>query len=588
MYSGRVTKIQWERVFITIEGQLEKIESEDELYEKFRIRKPGWFDSETGEPKEEQFEEFYAKIEKVAHDVITDYDTNSIYFFLRTDGYLQTYLLKADLKDDLSFSIRMNVTNFQNRAEIPNGTFFVSVLHNGVDYALNVSTDVVADAFENSRSFLFNKDSSCYVVNISSTTNELDPRFELKAFLFSRTRNRKFSLKRAIRENKTKLNRHLIQLYYNIVHKITPKKGKHILFATETRGRLQGNLEAIYNRMLERGLDKEYKIYMSFRRAAGGHSSMLSWIKLITYMACSDIILIDDYAPVLEWLDLKDETKLIQVWHAGVGFKSVGFCRFGCNASPKLSSGHRKYTYAIAGSSSLKKVYSEVFGIEEDSIIPTGLPRIDQLVNKEKNEAFRKSFYQSHPEFEAKKIILFAPTFRGTGQKSAHYPYELIDFDALYEFCGEEYVFMFKMHPFILKEAPIPEEYKDCIVDYTAYPNINELLQIADVLITDYSSVIYEYSLTKKPMIFFAYDKDTYSVIRGFQSNFDEFAPGKICTTFQQVLQSIKDKDFDIDKVEHFVEENFDYLDGNSSDRVIDWLILEDRKIRLQKNTNNK
>lgn len=578
MYTGKITNIQWERVFLTIEGVLEPVCSEQELYDVYRIRKPGWFDQETNEPILEKFDFFYTQIQTLAERLVPDYNKDSIYFFLRTDGYVQTYLLDAAINDDLTFSIRINVTNFKNRKQIPDGVFYISVLHGGIDFSLNTSISVAENAAADSRSFLFNKNSQCYTVNIFSTSNELDPRFQLKSFLFSRKRNRKFNCKRLIRETLDRMKKFLIQSYYNILHTIVPRSQKRILFATEARGNLQGNLKAIYKRMEERDLIKDYKIYMSFRRAPGNHNSAFSWLKLITYVAVSDIILIDDYAPFLEWFDLKKDTKLIQVWHAGIGFKSVGFCRFGANGSPKLETGHRKYNYAIAGSTNLKHVYSEVFGIEEECIIPTGLPRIDQLMNEEANQKFKKKFYEKYPEFVGKKIILFAPTFRGTGQKTANYPYHLIDFDKLYEFCGTEYVFLFKMHPFIQTAAPIPEKYTDRIIDFTEHSDVNKLLQITDIMITDYSSIIYEYSLLKRPMIFFAYDKDTYSIIRGFHNDFDTFAPGKICTTFDEVLLTIKQQDFELEKVERFVEENFDYLDANSSDRFIDWLILDQKE----------
>lgn len=575
MYTGKITNVKWERVFVTLEGILTPIHSDNEMYDVFRIRKPGWFDKETSEPLADKFDDFRVKMQNLASSIIPQYNEDSIYFFLRTDGYKQTYLLNATVNEDLTFSIQINVTNFKDRKQIPNGVFFISVLHGGIDFSLNTSISVAKNAAGYSRSFLFNKDSECYTVNVFSTSNELDPRFQLKSFLFSRKRERKFRFKRFKRETLDIVKKAIIQSYYNIVHMLRPRHKKCILFATETRGKLEGNLEAIYNRMTERDMIKNYKVYMSFRRAPGQHNSALSWLKLITYLALSDIVMIDDYTPFLEWLDLKKDTKLIQVWHAGVGFKSVGFCRFGANASPKLQTGHRKYSYAIAGSTCLKHVYSEVFGIDEDCIIPTGLPRIDQLMDAKKNEAFKENFYNEYPKFKNKKIILFAPTFRGTGQKTAHYPYQLIDFDKLYECCGSEYIFMFKMHPFIQKEAPIPEAYTDRIVDFTSYPDVNKLLQVVDIMITDYSSIIYEYSLLKRPMIFFAYDKDTYSIIRGFHNDFDTFAPGKICTTFDDVLSSIKNEDFELYKVDNFVEENFDYLDGNSSDRFIDWLILD-------------
>ena len=74
-------------------------------------------------------------------------------------------------------------------------------------------------------------------------------------------------------------------------------------------------------------------------------------------------------------------------------------------------------------------------------------------------------------------------------------------------------------------------------------------------------------------MLFFAFDKDEYSTIRGFQSDYDTFAPGKICTTFDEMEEAIRNKDFEVEKVDKFVDENFDYLDNHSTDRFIDWLL---------------
>ncbi len=579
MYRGIITDISWERVLLTIRGQLQ-LEPDSHkdipalLQEQLQESLPE-DDPEYLEAYQTILETYKENIDIVTSTCISDYNPESVYFLLRTNGYLQTYVLPAVLHEDLSFDITINVTNFQNRMEIPNGTFLISALHKGHDYALNCEIPVAAEFPALGRSFLFNKDSECYSVTFSCTTNELDPKFQLKSFLFSRKRNRRFDIETFFRETRDKFIKFGIQSYYNLLYYLIPKNGKRILFATEARGQLQGNLEAIYNRMAERDLSKDFTIMMSFRKVAGGHGSAFSWIKLITYMAISDTILIDDYAPLLNWLTVKPKTKIIQVWHAGVGFKSVGFCRFGAKGSPVLKTGHRKYAYAITGSTSLKHVYSEVFGIEEENVIPTGLPRIDELFDTEKVEAFKKNFYEEYPELSDKKIILFAPTFRGTDQKTAHYPYDRLCFEKIYEVCGENYVFVFKMHPFIVEIPPIPEGFADRIKDLSSFPNINQLLQVTDILITDYSSVIYEYALLKRPMIFFAYDKKEYSVIRGFHNDFDTFAPGKICTSFDEVINAIKNEDFDVHKVDKFVDENFDYLDGHSSDRFINRFILE-------------
>ena len=79
----------------------------------------------------------------------------------------------------------------------------------------------------------------------------------------------------------------------------------------------------------------------------------------------------------------------------------------------------------------------------------------------------------------------------------------------------------------------------------------------------------------RKPMMFFAFDKVQYSFSRGFHRDYEESAPGKICYTFDELMDAFAKKDFEYEKVEEYVEKHFDYIDSHSSDRVIDWLILD-------------
>ena len=122
--------------------------------------------------------------------------------------------------------------------------------------------------------------------------------------------------------------------------------------------------------------------------------------------------------------------------------------------------------------------------------------------------------------------------------------------------------------------VPIPEEYQDKFLDVGDYPNINDLFYLTDLLVTDYSSNIFEYSLMRKPMMFYAFDKVQYSFSRGFHRDYEEAAPGKICYTFGELMDAFEKEDFEYEKVEEYVKKHFDYTDTHASDRVIDWIIL--------------
>lgn len=347
-----------------------------------------------------------------------------------------------------------------------------------------------------------------------------------------------------------------------------------ILFASEMRPSIAGNLLSIRDRIAERGLDADYDIRYSFRTL--DTVTPESTATLAGEFAAADIILVDDYFPLLNKVRLREDQKLIQVWHAGSGFKSVGYSRFGNYGSPRLTDTHRKYTFAICGSEHLVPVYAEVFGIPNESVIPTGLPRIDFFLDPIRSASAITEFAAEYPQFEGKKKILFAPTFRGVGARTAFYDYDRLDFERIYRLCGDDYVFLIRMHHFIADAPPIPEEFSDRIFDLSHYPDGNDLLHSIDLLITDYSSILYEFSLLDRPMVFFAYDRDLYAATRGFHRDYDEMAPGRVCLTFDELVRAIEERDYEQWKVARFREDNFDHIDTSSADRFIDQLILGD------------
>ena len=212
------------------------------------------------------------------------------------------------------------------------------------------------------------------------------------------------------------------------------------------------------------------------------------------------------------------------------------------------------------------------------------MPRLDGFLNEDTIRTFREDFYQEYPAMKDKKIILFAPTFRGGGQKSAHYDYSWLDLKKIYEFCGDEYIFLVKMHPFVDKEPiQIPEEYQDRIIDFATYPNINDLYYVTDILITDYSSNYFEYSLMKKPILFYTPDRELYELSRGVHRSVKECAPGKVCDTFDELMDALKNKDYEVEKVYRFVEENFSNYDGHASDKAINRILLQGNRKRKKK-----
>ena len=147
---------------------------------------------------------------------------------------------------------------------------------------------------------------------------------------------------------------------------------------------------------------------------------------------------------------------------------------------------------------------------------------------------------------------------------------ELFDINDVYESLSDDYAIIIKHHPFIQEKHPIPAEYKDRVIDLSENTEINDLLFVSDLVITDYSSLVFESSLLDIPMLFYAYDLQSYIKSRDFYFDFRLYIPGKICTSLYTLLEAIKNEDFETEKIERFRNMFFDDLDGNSSQRIAD------------------
>lgn len=490
-------------------------------------------------------------------------------------------------------SIRLNITNNGQNICIHYGKYCVFVCDgNDILAECLLDTKLVPRLMDLSRNFLYNGFQSIFAVTffVDEDLDQLPFRMHIlpaskcgEGFPKTARARGYFKLKSFVKDwglgHKAVLRR--IYKFYSLLYR--GKADRTVLFLTEQNDKIASNLKAVSERMAARGLDKEYQILYSARPAAAVPQGIKSWIRVMKLMAQSNHIFIDDHAPVLDWLKLRDETEVVQLWHAGAGFKSSGYSRWGHMGCPKPQSCHRQYKYGIAGSKNIAHFFSEVWGINDERVLPTGMPRMDEYLDQEHKKKLTEELYQKYPASRDKKVILFAPTYRGRNKKTAFYPYELLDFDKFYEVCGDEYIVFFKAHPWCNNQLEIKEEHRDKFFDVKDYPNINDLFYITDLLITDYSSNIFEYSLMRRPMLFFAFDKVEYSLSRGFHRDYDESAPGKVCETFAELMEAIEKKDFEFEKVEQYVEYHFDYIDSGASDRVIDWILLGNMPEDLKK-----
>lgn len=506
-------------------------------------------------------------------------------FYAVDQLYYSPAMFKITGEQDGIYHLKLNVTNGGENVCLPSSEYRIFVSRDDVILADCETDAAIVGEMENfSRTFLFSEHTKGYTITfyVEEETETLPFRF---CILGAEECDLKFPEKLSLREalclgeslkESWFSKRNVIRTMYSFFCKIYASRRKNtILLMSEQNDTIRYNLKAVADRMKERGMEKDFRILYSARSAAAESQSLRSWFSLIQKLAQSGIIFLDDHAVVLNWLKLSKDTKLIQLWHAGAGFKSSGYSRWGHKGGPGAASCHRQYTFGIAGSKNIAPFFSEVWGINDEQVLPTGMPRMDEFLREDYREQKTKELYEKYPICKGKKVMLYAPTYRGRGKKEAYYPYKRIDFQGLYEACGDEYVVLFKMHPWVKRNVPIEDAYKNKFLDVSKYLNINDLFYITDLLVTDYSSNIFEFSLMKKPMLFFAFDKTQYAFSRGFHRDYEKSAPGKVCYTFEELLEAFRNQDFEYEKVEEYIRYHFDYIDSNASDRVIDWLVYD-------------
>jgi CDP-ribitol ribitolphosphotransferase / teichoic acid ribitol-phosphate polymerase len=384
-------------------------------------------------------------------------------------------------------------------------------------------------------------------------------------------------------ETRLRVGRHLsdlrgaaLRVLVRAIKVLPGRARRRILFSSASPGRLTGNLQVVHDRMVERGLDRAYRIATVSRSGDGGRR-WLDRVRLPWLLATADVIVIDDFQPAIYRMGMDPAVRIIQLWHASGAFKTVGYSRVGKPGGPDpWSRVHKNYTYAIVSSTNDAPFYAEAFGIPESRMAPTGIPRMDRFFDDEARAAGLRAAHEAFPASEGRFTILFAPTFRGETARNATYDLGRLDWAALHALCVEkDAVMIVRMHPFVTAPLGIPAALTDRLLDgSTTTIDVNDLLFAVDLLITDYSSIVFEFSTLHRPMLFYAWDLDEYVAERDFYVPFEEFVPGRIVRTLDELVDTIRRDDYDAGKVAEFAARHFAHLDGGSTDRVIDELII--------------
>lgn len=383
-------------------------------------------------------------------------------------------------------------------------------------------------------------------------------------------------IKKIIRKIITTVKIFTFAILIRILSIVLKLKNNRILFLSDVRDVLDGNLKCIYDALDDNKCEK----VMSLKKDRKEKRKLKEKFKLLYYLATSRYILLDDYSRMISIMKVRKGQEICQLWHGAGAFKKFGYSRQDKkNTWKNKIAGHRNYTKAVVTADKIRWCYAEGFGMDIEGVKATGMARTDVFFDKTYIEYKREVLYQEYPFLRNKKVILFAPTYRGVSLKNSYYDYEKLDVDKIYqEFADKDYVFLFKWHPglyYQMKAQEINpyslENYQDFFYDFSELRDINELLLVADILITDYSSVIFDYALLNKPVIYFVYDYEEYQQDRGLYFDFDDYIYGEVAKTSDELITAIEKNGLMKGKREKFMDKFMSACDGNATKKTCEW-----------------
>ncbi len=347
----------------------------------------------------------------------------------------------------------------------------------------------------------------------------------------------------------------LVKIINILTYPLKPKQNK-VTYISYRDNKLPKDMLSISNELKNINPDvKEVYLAMKYKNTLVDKIKYgLEIIKQIYHIKTSKIVLLDGNNFVVSNINKKD-TKIIQIWHATGAIK-----KFGHDYKRRYSI--KNYDYVITASSTSIDNMAKAFNVDKNQIIPIGSSSTDELFNKNIMNNYKKEMLKKYPDIVGKKVILYAPTFRGEAVYSKEHL--LIDLPKLAKSLGDEYVLLCKMHP-IVSEANIGKEKN---LYNVSNEELNKVFSITDILVSDFSAIIFDFSILQKPIVLYTPDLEQYKLERGLYYDYEDFAPGKIVYTELELINTIKNGEFDIEKVIKLRNEFFDYKDGKTSYRI--------------------
>jgi teichoic acid ribitol-phosphate primase len=351
---------------------------------------------------------------------------------------------------------------------------------------------------------------------------------------------------------------------------------RRVVLATSHADHLGGNLAWIRDALARSRPDAPVTVlaWRPWGRPLARAAAALRELRAGFLLATSSLVVVDDYFFPMYAIRPRPGTRFVQVWHACGAFKKFGYSvadkGFGADET-RLDALpiHTNYDLCLVSSRRFVAAYAEAFRQAPQRFTSAlGIPRTDLFFDEGRKEAAAAEVRRRYGLPEGRRVILYAPTFRGERTTRARTP-DALDLPLLARELGGDHVLLLRAHPFVAAATGLDASLGGFVREVSDHPDINELMLVSDVLVTDYSSAMYEFALLGRPIGFFAPDHAAYEAERGFYFDFAAGVPGPVFETSEALTAWLRDGPFDTDRVRQFAADSFDVADGGATRRFV-------------------
>lgn len=373
------------------------------------------------------------------------------------------------------------------------------------------------------------------------------------------------------------------KIVFYVVGFLLPKNEKMIVFESFLGKQYSDNPRAIYEYVKEHY--PTYQLYWSVDRRSLAKLNDVNIQKIARFsirwlfiMNRAKYWITNSRLPA--WIPKPKRTIYVQTWH-GTPLKKLAADMEKVHMPGTDTEKYKrnflkeakKWDYLVSPNSYSTNIFKRAFQFNK-TIIESGYPRNDFLIQANNDETITKLKNKLDIPLH-KKVILYAPTWRDNEYYGrGRYKFELqMDLKKMHQELSDDYVIVLRLH-YLISENLNLSGFNSFIKDFSHYGDIRDLYLVSDMLMTDYSSVFFDYANLKRPMLFYVYDIDTYrDTLRGFYFDFEKEAPGPLVKTTDEIIRTIKrieENDFQpLVPLDDFYKTFCQLEDGKASKRVV-------------------